>query len=108
MKKRKFSIEQIRNYHENCLQSDKATANQKSYSRSWLEGFNDDHAKDNLKPAKQELKNRKDYIDELERDISKQKIELKNTKSISNTVYGGYINGIIAKLKNKRSKRNEK
>lgn len=59
---------------------------QKMYSRNFLYGVHNEHAKNDLKEAKSEfLKRDRDNVTSL---------------SVDRAVYGGYINGMEARLRN--------
>lgn len=58
-KKRKFSIEERAEYHSNRLKNPSVSENKKLYSRHWLYGFKDTHAKTNLSSLRSEKEYRK-------------------------------------------------
>lgn len=59
-KKRKFSIEERAEYHSNRLNDPNVSENKKVYSRYWIHGFKDTHAKTNLSSYRGEKKYRKE------------------------------------------------
>ena len=59
MARKKYSTKQKLNYHSNRLKRSNVSENKKTYSRHWLEGYNDPHYKFNLSGAKSELKGRR-------------------------------------------------
>lgn len=97
-RKPKYSAVERVEYHRNRLKSGKVTKNQKAYSRNWLEGFNDEHASNNLQAAKKELNQRKLYVSAKESEIANIRKELRDVKLLNKTVFGGYINGLKVRL----------
>lgn len=54
-----YSATEKLSYHENRLKSEKATENQRTRSRHWLNGFKDNYWRTNLGATQSELNSRK-------------------------------------------------
>lgn len=90
-KKKNFSIAEKVAYHKSRLESPKVKETQKLYSKNFLDGVYDEHAKVNLKEAERDFRKR------VSKDI--------NTLSFDKAGYGGYINGMKARLQEEKLKR---
>lgn len=56
---KKFTTQEKVNYHKSRINDPSLSENQRFYSRSWLDGFLDDHADMNYHAAKDEYSSRK-------------------------------------------------
>lgn len=82
MAKNNYSIKEKVVYHKRRLVDNRVSKNKKCYSKNWLDGYFDEHAKNNYKAVCNEIKARKGTL----------------TKDYSICLYG-YKNGLKTKLK---------
>ena len=80
-KRRKYSVAERVNYHENRATSSAVSDNQRYYSKHWLDGYNDPWAENNYRAICSEIKRSRGHM----------------TKSDA-VVYYGYKNGLKARL----------
>lgn len=59
MKKKKYTIQERAEYHKKRINSFDSSIRAKSYSMSWLEGYNDSYAKQNYSAVCSEINARK-------------------------------------------------
>lgn len=85
-KKKNYSTAEKVAYHKARVQSSNVKKTQKMYSRNFLYGVLNEHAKNDLKEAKSEF---------LKRD----RVNV-TSLSVDRAIYGGYINGMKARLQN--------
>lgn len=83
MAKKNYTLEQRKKYHEKRVSNTKTSERKRSYSRSWLDGYNDKHAKTNLAAVKNEIAERK-----------KKNVP----RSSYDVMLQGYRNGLAAKV----------
>lgn len=81
----KYSIEQKVAYHKRRLVDNKVSDNKKCYSKNWLDGYLDEHARNNYNAVCHEIKSRKGTL----------------TKDYAICLYG-FKNGLKAKLKKQK------
>ena len=80
-KRRKYSVAERVNYHENRATSSAVSDNQRYYSKHWLDGYNDPWAENNYRAICSEIKRSRGHM----------------TKTDA-VVYYGYKNGLKARL----------
>ena len=80
-KRRKYSVAERVNYHENRATSSAVSDNQRYYPKHWLDGYNDPWAENNYRAICSEIKRSRGHM----------------TKSDA-VVYYGYKNGLKARL----------
>lgn len=85
-KKKNYSIAEKVAYHKARVQSPEVKETQRIYSKNFLDGVHDEHAKNNLK--------------EVEREFLKRDRNNVVAMSVDRARFGGYINGMKMRLKN--------
>ena len=80
-KRRKYSVAERVNYHENRATSSAVSDNQRYYSKHWLDGYNDPWAENNYRAICSEIKRSRGHM-----------------KKSDAVVYNVYKNGLKARL----------
>ena len=67
MAKKKYSVSARADYHRSRMVSSTASENQRYYSRSWIDGYTDSHARENFGAVCSEIAARKGCLTRSER-----------------------------------------